>query len=69
MRKNQSKFKDPAYIQSLIDSACIFDNISYIENKEGYAYFKCSEHGEFRKRFDHLIEIKHNPCPKCSKKI
>lgn len=69
MRKNQSKFKDPAYIQSLIDGACIFDNISYIENKEGYAYFKCSEHGEFRKRFDHLIEIKHNPCPKCSKKI
>ena len=69
MRKNQSKYKDPVYIQSLIDNVLIFDNISYIENKDGYAYFKCSEHGEFRKRFDHLNGIKHNLCPKCSKKI
>ena len=69
MRKNQSKYKDPAYIQSLIDSVLVFDNISYIKNEDGYAYFKCSEHSEFRKRFDHLNGIKHNLCPKCSKKI
>ena len=69
MRKNQSKFKDPAYIQSLIDNVLIFNNILHIENKDGYAYFKCSEHGEFKKRFDHLIGVKHNLCPKCSKKI
>lgn len=69
MRKNQSKYKNPIYIKSLINNALTFDNVSYIEEKDYYAYFNCSIHGAFKKRFDHLIAIKHNPCPKCSKKI
>ena len=69
MRKNQSKYKNPDYVKSLIDNAVRFDNVLHIDNKDGYAYFTCSEHGEFKKRFDHLINITYNPCPKCSKRV
>lgn len=49
MRKNQSKYKNPMYIKSLINNALTFDNVSYIENKDYYVYFNCSKHGEFKK--------------------
>lgn len=71
MRKNQSKYKNKEFLQLLIDNVTKFDNINfnynYIDN--GYAYFNCSEHGDFRKRLDHLQSITHHTCPKCSKQI
>ena len=69
MRKNQSKFKNEEYVQSLIQNALKFKNITFIERIDNYAYFECIEHGKFKKRLDHLIDTKHHVCPKCSKKI
>lgn len=69
MRKNQSKYKNKEYQNQLIENAIKFENITYKEIIDDYVYFNCSVHGEFRKRFDHLVEIKHNTCPKCSKQI
>ena len=69
MRKNQSKFKDKNYINSIINSATQYENINFIQQIDFYLYFSCKEHGNFKKRLDHILDIKHNPCPKCSKKI
>lgn len=69
MRKNQSKFKDPIFIQSLINNIISYDNVSYIKQEDNYIYFECKDHDNFRKRLDHMQNIKHNPCPKCSKNI
>ena len=69
MRKNQSKYKDQQYVQSLINNALSYVGISYLHIIDGYAYFNCSKHGEFRKRLDHLTTLTHHVCPKCSKQI
>ena len=69
MRKNQSKYKQKEYVDNLIQKALTYSNI--IEGKaiDGYGYFNCNIHGQFRKRLDHIVNITHNPCPKCSKQI
>lgn len=70
MRKNQSKFKDKQYVDQLINKLLEkYRNIIYLYSKDNYVYFSCSTHGNFRKRLDHLVEIKHHACPKCSKAI
>lgn len=69
MRKNQSKYKNKEYVDSLISKATSFNNITFKQIIDVYAYFNCDMHGEFRKRLDHLVEIKHHVCPKCSKQI
>lgn len=69
MRKNQSKFKNSDYVNQLIEKATSYDGISYIKSENGYVYFNCSMHGQFRKRLDHLQEITHHSCPKCSKQV
>ena len=69
MRKNQSKYKNQEFVDTLIQKALTFNNITFLTIKDNYAYFECMEHGEFKKRLDHLQEIKHHICPKCSKKI
>lgn len=70
MRKNVSKFRQQDFINTLINSICEnYSNITfkYIEN--GYMYLDCIVHNSFKKRLDHLLNIKYNPCPKCSKSI
>jgi hypothetical protein len=69
MRKNQSKYKNEEYVNTLIQNVLKFENITVNQIVDGYGYFTCNEHGEFKKRLDHIQEIKHNPCPKCSRKI
>lgn len=69
MRKNQSKYKNKEYVNSIINTALEYNNIIFIECINNYAYFKCTEHGKFKKRLDHINESKYNPCPKCLKNV
>ncbi len=70
MRKNQSKYKDKTFVNSLIQNVLKYDNnIKFINVIDNYAYFECNEHGNFKKRLDHLQNIKHHVCPKCSKVV
>lgn len=69
MRKNESKYKNQDYLNSLINNAIQYKGIAFVEIINNYVYFNCDEHGGFRKRFDRLENIKHHICPKCSKKI
>ena len=54
MRKNQSKYKNQDFVDNLIKNAIKYTNITFTEVIDNYAYFNCIEHGNFKKRLDHL---------------